>query len=147
MNNDTYYKIKDDTIIISPPPYSIDFELLKYKKFSLTSSESLLRQIKLLQSIRSSGEEDKLLELIDKWETVTRDVIKELFEQQMGGIGSLRKFVKRLGLKYEDLGFDEESDVSDESDESDTSEQEKENDENFYYNNFYDSDKRIKYED
>lgn len=146
MNNDTYYKINDDTIIISPPPYSIDFELSKYKKFRLTSSESLLRQIKLLQSIKSSGEEDKLIELIDKWETVTRDVIKELFEQQMGGVGSLRKFVKRLGLKYEDLGFDEESDVSNVSDESE-SEQEKENDENFYYNNFYDSDKRIKYED
>ena len=151
LNNNSYYKIKSKEIITIPSKYSIEFELLKYKKFHLTTFESLLRQIKLLQSIRSSGEEDKLIALIDKWENVSRDVIKELFNQQEGGMGSLKKFVKKLGLKYEDLGFDEESSSEEEEEEE---EEQEENDENNDYgynshnhnnNNF--NDKRIKYDD
>jgi hypothetical protein len=125
-----------------PSLYSIEPEISKYKKSSLTTSESLLRQIKLLQSIRSSGEEEKLIGLIDKWENVTREVIKELFNKQSGGTGSLRKFVKGLGLKYEDLGFDEGSSEEGE-------EEEGEHDENIYFNNnnYYNDEKRIKYQE
>ena len=76
IDKEPYYKIIDNQpVLISKSPYSIDFELSKFKKATVTPLESLLRQIKLLQSIRSSGEEDKLIELIDKWECVTRDVV------------------------------------------------------------------------
>lgn len=127
--------------------FTVDTEMLKYKRNQLPAYESLLRQVKLLQSIRSSGEEDKLIELIDKWENVTRDVIKELFNQQAAG-GSLKKFVKKLGLKYEELGFEDEDE---ESEEVEGSEAENyynfnEDDENTSYN--IDKDfKRIKYDD
>ncbi len=107
--NELYYKIKKtkNDIKASYINLSIDIEVMKYKKNQLTTYESLLRQVKLLQSIRASGEEDKLIELIDKWETVTREVVMELFTHQTTGGGSLRAFVKRLGLDYEDLGFED----------------------------------------
>lgn len=109
--------------------FSLDAELIKFKKI-LQDQESILRQMKLLQSIRSSGEEDKLLELIDKWEQATRDVIKELqSHDKTSGRPSLRKFVKKLGLNWEDLGFESEDESEDETDE------EKSNSESEYTNN------------
>lgn len=100
--------------------------------------------MKLLQSIRSSGEEDKLLELIDKWEQATRDAIKELQSHdktKTSGRPSLRKFVKKLGLNWEDLGFESEDEDETESDEE-KSDSESEytnstniNNENIYNNN------------
>lgn len=143
MNNVPYYKIKDEETISKPSQFSIEFELLKFKKLHLTTSESHLRQIKLLQSIRSSGEEDKLIELIDKWENASREVIKELFDHQAGGgLGSIKKFVTKLGLRYEDLGFDEEDEDEGEDEQDENIDY---NSSNYIFNTF--SDKRIKYDD
>lgn len=119
----------------------------------MTTYESLLRQVKLLQSIRASGEEDKLIELIDKWENVTREVIMELFNHQTAGGGSLRGFVKRLGLDYEDLGFEDgDSEDCDEEDSHCDNEShyykgvEGYNDENNNQNGSFNEYKRIKYD-
>ena len=161
LNEVPFYKIKKEDKTTIQAQFSVDAEILKYKRNQLTTYESLLRQIKLLQSIRLSGEEDKLIELIDKWETVTKDAVKELFNQQTGGIGSLKKFVKRLGLNYEDLGFSDESEeegdeevYNNENQYGDNNENQYNNNENNPFSNYnqYDNNdtceyKKIKYED
>lgn len=117
----------------------------------LSSYESILRQVKLIKSIKLSGEEDKLIELIDKWESVTREVIRELYDHQKTA-GSIKTFVRKLGLNWEDLGFSDEGESESEYEEEDK-ELDLENDLN-YNNNTAESEeagensfKRIKYED
>lgn len=109
-----YYRRKDQNI--SPPKYkySIDSEVAKFKRSTLATHESLLRQGKLLQSIRSSGEAAKLIELIDKWESSIKEIIRELYNHQTGE-RSIKNFVKKLGLDWNDLGFSEEEDSDSES--------------------------------
>ena len=132
--------------------FSLDAELIKFKKI-LHDQESILRQMKLIQSIRSSGEEDKLLELIDKWEQASRDVIKELqLHDKTSDRTSLRKFVKKLGLNWEDLGFESEDETDEEKSESDFTNNTNINNENIYNDNNINSNddekedfKRIKY--
>lgn len=128
--------------------FAVDSEVSKYKRTTLTSLESILRQAKLLHSIRSSGEDEKLIELIDKWETATKEAIGELYNHQTGD-GSMKKFVKKLGLNWEDLGFSEPEDEEYESSEHEANDENSNynnNGENSNYNN-NDDHKRIKYDD
>lgn len=150
LNDVPYYRKLNS--LVSTPSYkhSVDLEISKFKRTTLSSFESTLRQAKLLQSIRSSGEDEKLIELIDKWENAIKEVIKELYSHQTGD-RSMKKFVKKLGLNWDDLGFSDQED-EEESDLSETENEEigfkNENSEQFNNYNFDENDyKRIKYED
>lgn len=114
------------------PDLNVDGEIGKYKKL-IHDQESLLRQVKLMQTIRQSGEETTLLDLIDKWKDTTRQVIRELFSHSSTG-GSFRRFVKRLGLQWDEMEFSDNEEDECESE----NEFENENDENnqFYSENY-----------
>lgn len=140
LNTVPYYRIKIRDLEANYK-YSVDAEVSKFKRSTFTSLESILRQTKLLQSIRSSGEDEKLIELIDKWETAIKESIVELYNHQTGD-RSMKKFVKKLGLNWEDLGFSEDENLSETESES---EREISNDENSEHFGF--GYKKIKYED
>ena len=126
---------------------SVEAEYMKCKK-SLQDQESLLRQVKLMQCIRQSGEESKLLNLIEKWKNVTRQVIRELHAHS-SSTGSLKGFVKKLGLQWDELDFSSE-DSEEESEELDLVNDENRNRFNEEYNDNYncpEDSKRIKYEE
>ena len=143
LNDIPYYRLK--AIVPDPIPsykYSIEAEISKFKRTTLTNFESLLRQAKLLQSMRSSGEDEKLIELIDKWETAIKEAITELYNHQTGD-KSMKKFVKKLGLNWDDLGFSEQEDEESEQENESDARYNDENSESFDFDQY----KRIKYED
>lgn len=148
LNNVPYYRLSNPSGHNHKVVYkfTVDAEVSKFKRTTFTSLESLLRQAKLLQSIRSSGEDDKLIELIDKWETATKDAIRELYNHQTGD-RSMKKFVKKLGLNWEDLGFSDPEDDEEEESETEISGANDENSEQFDFDANRNDHKKIKYED
>jgi hypothetical protein len=159
FKNEFYCRLKKQKSMMAPD-LNVDGEIGKYKKL-IHDQESLLRQVKLMQTIRQSGEETTLLDLIDKWKDTTRQVIRELFSHSSTG-GSFRGFVKRLGLQWDELEFSDNEE--DECESENEFENENENDENnqFYSENYNSSNtnnndncdtsseqdyKRIKYEE
>lgn len=138
FKNEFYYRLKKQKSLMVPD-LNVDGEIGKYKKL-IHDQESLLRQVKLMQTIRQSGEETILLDLIDKWKDTTRQVIRELFSHSSTG-GSFRRFVQRLGLQWDELEFSDNEEDECESE----NEFENENDENnqFYSDNYNSSNTNI----
>lgn len=152
FNDTIYYKYRCDPSRLSHQSFSIDSEVTKFKRTRLIPMESLLRQAKLMESFKISGEDQKFIGLIEKWEFASKEVLKELFNHQAAGnTGSMKKFVKKLGLDYDKLGFSEDSEdeIESEVDCEDVKSEQRCN----RYSKFNGSDddegdnKRIKYED
>ena len=153
--NGVRYAAPNIILNTASPAISIDAEILKYKRLNQFQIDSLIRKAKLLHNIRSSGEEEKLVELISKWESASKSIIKELYTYHSTGI-SFKKFVRNLGLNYEDLEFsdadedqDLESDCQDDNFISKENYQGYDNNFNQFENNYLGScdSKRFKYDD
>ena len=125
------------------PLYNTSTEMSKFKRITIPSFESILRKLKLIQSNKLSGEDEKLVELIEKWENVSKEVVNELYNNTNtngngngNSCGSFKEFVKELGFNW-DIEDDEDCEGDENGEDFEVVDSKNERDHN----------KRIKYQD
>jgi hypothetical protein len=113
---------------------------------------SLVRQARIVQAAKASGDDDRVEELIRKWRTAGREALDQLYvlkaancgHEEESSMGSKNRFIRALGLLPADFYSDPEDEELEESEmETETETASYSDSENFHGHNNGES-KRIK---